>query len=196
LEENAKLKDQVLELKNDNGLLSQYFQAMQEQQKVQEPYLNEVEQKNVKLNMEVFQVREELKFAQEEKATALRRNALLQAQVEEIAKENRKWKEQHDQMKERMQSLRQVNKQMENKANQNWVMMRKNEIFKEYEDRMLKAESRVKELEESLAQFIEDFETLNNDLSVCAQKLALAEGRVELLTKKNQDLENQNSDLT
>ena len=83
-----------------------------------------------------------------------------------------------------MQSLRQVNKQLENKANQNWVMMRKNEIFKEYEERMIKAEARVKELEESLGQFIEDFETLNNDLSVCAQKLALAEGRVELLTKK------------
>lgn len=49
---------------------------------------------------------------------------------------------------------------------------------------MIKAEARVKELEESLGQFIEDFETLNNDLSVCAQKLALAEGRVELLTKK------------
>jgi len=47
-------------------------------------------------------------------------------------------------------------------------MMRRNEIFKEYEERMVKAEARVKELEESLGQFIEDFETLNNDLSICA----------------------------
>ncbi len=29
-------------------------------------------------------------------------------------------------------------------------MMRRNEIFKEYEERMVKAEGRVKELEESL----------------------------------------------
>lgn len=50
-----------------------------------------------------------------------------------------------------MQSLRTVNKQLENKANQNWIMLRRNEIFKECEDRMLKAEARVKELEEILA---------------------------------------------
>lgn len=68
-------------------------------------------------------------------------------------------------------------------------MMRRNDIFKEYEERMIKSEARVKELEESLEVFIEDFETLNNDLSICAQKLALAEGRVELLNKKNIDLE-------
>lgn len=70
--------------------------------------------------------------------------------------------------------------------------MRRNEIFKDYEDRMIKAENRVRELEESLGQFIEDFETLNSDLSICAQKLALAEGRVDLLTKKNQELESDN----
>lgn len=39
---------------------------------------------------------------------------------------------------------------MENKANQNWVMLRRNDIFKEYEDRMNKGESRVIELEDSL----------------------------------------------
>ena len=33
---------------------------------------------------------------------------------------------------------------------------------------MNKAETRVKELEDSLAQFIDDFETLNGDLTVCA----------------------------
>ena len=49
-----------------------------------------------------------------------------------------------------MKSLRSVNKQLENKANQNWVMLRRNEIFKENEERMIKAEERVKELEESL----------------------------------------------
>ena len=36
------------------------------------------------------------------------------------------------------------------------------------EDRALRAEERVCELEESLAQFIDDFELLNEDLSVCA----------------------------
>ena len=40
-------------------------------------------------------------------------------------------------------------------------MLRRDEIFKECETRMIKAETRVKELEDSLAQFIEDFETLN-----------------------------------
>ena len=74
-------------------------------------------------------------------------------------------------------------------------MMRRNDIFKEYEERMIKGEARVKELEESLSQFIEDFETLNSDLTVCAQKLALAESRVEILTKKNNELESSNNDL-
>jgi hypothetical protein len=67
-----------------------------------------------------------------------------------------------------MASLRTVNKQLENKANQNWVMLRRNDIFKEYEDRMIKSEARVEELEDSLSQFIEDFETLNSDLTICA----------------------------
>ncbi len=82
-------------------------------------------------------------------------------------KENKKWKESHDQLKERMQSLRGVNK-LENKASQNWVMLRRNEIFKDNEERMNIAEKRVTELESSLGQFIEDFETQNNDLTVCA----------------------------
>lgn len=47
-------------------------------------------------------------------------------------------------------------------------MLRRNDIFKEYEDRMIKSEARVKELEDSLSQFIEDFETLNSDLTICA----------------------------
>jgi hypothetical protein len=79
--------------------------------------------------------------------------------MDDIIKENIKWKENNDQMKERMAGLRNLNKQLENKANQNWVMMRRNEIFKENEERMIKAEARVKELEESLEQFIKDFET-------------------------------------
>ena len=98
-------------------------------------------------------------------------------------------------MRERMNSIRQINKQLENKANQNWMMLRRNDIFKDHEDRMIKAESRVKELETSLAQFIEDFENLNSDLSICAQKLALAESRVELLQKKNDEYEMSNNDL-
>ena len=71
-----------------------------------------------------------------------------------------------------MQTLRTLNKQMENKANQNWLMLRRNDIFRETEDRMLRAEGRVLELDESLAQFIEDFESLNSDLTACAYKLA------------------------
>ena len=40
---------------------------------------------------------------------------------------------------------------MENKANKNMVMLRKDDIFKDCENRMIKAEVRVKELEDSLA---------------------------------------------
>jgi uncharacterized coiled-coil protein SlyX len=94
-----------------------------------------------------------------------------------------------------MHSIRIVNKQLENKANQNWVMLRRNEIFKDNEERTIKGEGRGIELEGSLAQFIEDFETLNNDLTFCAQKLTLTESRVDYLTNKNFELENQNSDL-
>ena len=49
-----------------------------------------------------------------------------------------------------MKSLRTLNKQLENKANKNWVMIRKNDIFRETEDRMIYAEKRSKELETSL----------------------------------------------
>mmetsp|Transcript_27671 Transcript_27671/g.26688 ORF Transcript_27671/g.26688 Transcript_27671/m.26688 type:complete len:115 (+) Transcript_27671:1262-1606(+) len=95
-----------------------------------------------------------------------------------------------------MSSLRVLNKQLENKANQNWVMLRRNDFFKENEDRMIKAESRVAELETSLAQFIEDFEKQNADLTVCAQKLTLSENRVQFLTKRSQELERETKSLT
>ncbi|CDW73825.1 UNKNOWN [Stylonychia lemnae] len=193
--ENQKLKEDLKEIMADNKVLSEHFQAIQEQQKMHEPYTNEVEDKNIKLNLEIFTVKEEMKILIDERTQAQRRAAQLQNQVDEIMKENKKWKEANDQLKERMQSIRNINKQLENKANQNWVMMRRNDIFKDTEDRMVKAENRVRELEESLGQFIEDFETLNCDLSICAQKLALAEGRVELLTKKNQELESDNIQL-
>lgn len=40
-------------------------------------------------------------------------------------------------------------------------MLRRNEIFRENEERMIKAEARVQELEQSLEEFIVDFETQN-----------------------------------
>ena len=61
---------------------------------------------------------------------------------------------------------------------------------------MVSAESRVQELEESLAQFIEDFELLNSDLTICAQKLAQAESRIEVLEKRNEELEQECSAST
>eukprot|EP00350_Pseudokeronopsis_sp_OXSARD2_P004958 CAMPEP_0170558870 /NCGR_PEP_ID=MMETSP0211-20121228/38474_1 /TAXON_ID=311385 /ORGANISM="Pseudokeronopsis sp., Strain OXSARD2" /LENGTH=231 /DNA_ID=CAMNT_0010871257 /DNA_START=1276 /DNA_END=1971 /DNA_ORIENTATION=+ len=61
---------------------------------------------------------------------------------------------------------------------------------------MIKAESRVAELETSLAQFIEDFEKQNADLTVCAQKLTLSENRVQFLTKRSQELERETKSLT
>ena len=67
--------------------------------------------------MDLFTLKEELRAFTEEKQGLIRKNGNLIAQIEEISKENHKWKEQHDQLKERMQSLRNVNKQLENKAN-------------------------------------------------------------------------------
>ena len=195
MEENVKLKDDLKECVTDNNILSQHFQMLQEEKRQSEPLNSELEERNIALNKEGFRMQEELRAANEEKTALQRRNAVLVTQVEDIGRENRKWMEQHQQMKERMQSLRQMNKQLEQKSNTNWLLLRKNDIFRDTEDRMLKAEQRVKELEESLAQFIEDFETLNSDLSVCAQKLALAESRVEILTKKCNDLDTQNTEL-
>ena len=34
-----------------------------------------------------------------------------------------------------------------------------------------------------MSEFIEDFELLNSDLTVCAQKLAISEAKVEELTR-------------
>eukprot|EP00347_Sterkiella_histriomuscorum_P012769 403367292 len=195
IDENQKLRDELTECMSDNKVLSDHFQVVQDQNKVNEPYTNEVEEKNIQLNLEIYTLKEETKLILEERAQAQRKSAQLQFQIDQIANENKKWKEQNDQLKERMQSLRSVNKQMENKANKNMVMLRRDDIFKDCENRMIKAEGRVKELEESLSQFIEDFETLNGDLTICAQKLALAEGRVETLNKQNQELEVYNSEI-
>ena len=59
---------------------------------------------------------------------------------------------------------------------------------------MLRAEERVRELEDSLSQFIDDFETLNGDLTVCAQKLAESEDKVASLTKQQEE-EERNGDV-
>ncbi len=50
---------------------------------------------------------------------------------------------------------------------------------------MMTAEARVKDLEENLKNFIEDFEQQNADLTLCAQKLTLAESRVAFLNTQN-----------
>ena len=47
-------------------------------------------------------------------------------------------------------------------------MLHRDAIFKETDEKMNVAEKRVKELEDSLENFIVDFEKQNNDLSVCA----------------------------
>ena len=52
-----------------------------------------------------------------------------------------------EQLKERMNTLRIRNKQLEAQANTNYVMLRKNVIFRVIEDRMVAAEARVQELE-------------------------------------------------
>ena len=61
--------------------------------------------------------------------------------------ENYRQLEAQEQLKERMAALRNLNKQLEQKASANYVLLRRNEIFREVEDRMLAAENRVSELE-------------------------------------------------
>jgi hypothetical protein len=67
-----------------------------------------------------------------------------------------------------MQTLRNVNKKLEAKVSQGWQHLRKDELVRELEGRTIAAESRVAELEENLASFIDDFELLNQDLTECA----------------------------
>lgn len=57
--------------------------------------------------------------------------------------ENEKHRENEEQLKERMNTLRIRNKQLESQANANYVMLRRNDIFRVIEDRMVAAEARV-----------------------------------------------------
>lgn len=60
-----------------------------------------------------------------------------------------------------MSALRNLNKQLEQKASANYVLLRRNDIFKEVEDRMLAAEARVGELEMALRDYLVEFETMS-----------------------------------
>jgi hypothetical protein len=75
VDENQKLKDELSDCISDNKILTQHWQQVQDQQKMNEPYMSEVEEKNVKLNLEVFTLREEMKLLVEDKATLARKNA-------------------------------------------------------------------------------------------------------------------------
>ena len=56
----------------------------------------ELEDKNVKLNLELFSAKEELKFVNDEKTRLMGKISSMGLQIEDIVKENKKWKEQHD----------------------------------------------------------------------------------------------------
>ena len=60
-----------------------------------------------------------------------------------------------------MSALRNLNKQLEQKASANYVLLRRNDIFKEVEDRMLAGEARVGELEMALRDYLVEFETMS-----------------------------------
>lgn len=117
----------------------------------------------------------------DERSGILRKNALLVQQIEELIKESQKHKDQEEQLKERLKSVRALNKQLESKSQHSWQVLKRGEVYQELEQRCRQAEERVHELETSLSDFIEDFELLNTDLSVCAQKLAASEAEVETL---------------
>ena len=91
--------------------------------------------------------------------------------LSESLSENEKHREVEEQLKERMNTLRIRNKQLEAQANTNYVMLRKNDIFRVIEDRMIAAEARVQELEQSLSTYFADFENMNADFTICAEKL-------------------------
>lgn len=101
--------------------------------------------------------------------------------LRESEAENEKYREVEEQLKERMNTLRVRNKQLEAQANTNYVMLRKNDIFRVMEDRMVAAEARVQQLESSLSSYFADFENMNADFTICAEKLQQAEIQIEEL---------------
>jgi|LauGreDrversion4_2_1035121.scaffolds.fasta_scaffold2568789_1 hypothetical protein len=50
---------------------------------------------------------------------------------------------------------------------------------------MLLAESRVKELEQALRDYLADFEVMSTEFAECAEKLAAAEHNIDELTGAN-----------
>ena len=78
-----------------------------------------------------------------------------------------------------MSAIRNLNKQLEQKAAANYILLRRNEIFREVEDRMLAAEARNGELENALKDYLAEFETISSEFAECAQKLANTEHQIE-----------------
>jgi hypothetical protein len=50
-------------------------------------------------------------------------------------------------------------------------MLRRDDLFRLIEDRMMTAEARVQDLEASLSTHLIDFENMNADFITCAEKL-------------------------
>ena len=115
----------------------------------------------VSLNTVYYHAQKEVKALREEKTLSLRRNAELADQLKGSKEEIYKLLESQEQLKERMSAVRNLNKQLEQKATANYVLLRRNEIYREVEDRMLAAEARVGELESALRDFLIEFETMS-----------------------------------
>jgi ribonuclease HII len=115
----------------------------------------------VQLNTEHYHAQKEVKALRDDKTLSLRRNAELADQLKGSQEEVYKLLESQEQLKERMSAVRNLNKQLEQKANSNYVLLRRNEIYREVEDRMLAAEARVGELEAALREYLVEFETMS-----------------------------------
>ncbi len=67
LEDSEKVRDELKTCIYDNTVFAQNILSAQKQIKLNEPYIAEIEDNNLKLNLEIFQVKEENKYLNDEK---------------------------------------------------------------------------------------------------------------------------------
>lgn len=115
--------------------------------------------------MKIFERDQQIRIVSEERNQAKSKVVETDKQLRDAIKENEKWKDHTDKLKERMEVLRKANQKLSKKQqnnDSNYILgIRLSPQFIAMENSLKAAEGRIHELESSLSVFINDFEVQN-----------------------------------
>ena len=110
MSQTSILEERNQDLSDENVKLLQIVNKMKAYQIEQAPINEQMKAELMQLHKDYYQGQRDLKALRDEKISILRRNAELTQKLKEANEENFKWKVEHEQLKERMQALRNLNK--------------------------------------------------------------------------------------